>query len=208
MPGLSGLFNMATEFFQAWAKHANFETTLEKLREATSPFTDEGRSSVSSFPGSISQLASRLSVLSTAAHFPFCHGDVGHNNIIVDDETEHIIGVIDWETAFAGPWEMVADFPLTLSTVPPAMDPPPSWNYNHDGSPKAAELAQKLADQEGCVNAVAAGKNPGGADNHRLSEMPRDSVRRQSASAMRLYGNGKPAYSKMIPELDPHGRLQ
>lgn len=44
MPGLSGLFNMATEFFQAWAKHANFETTQEKLREATSPFTDEGRS--------------------------------------------------------------------------------------------------------------------------------------------------------------------
>ncbi|KAH8766795.1 hypothetical protein F5883DRAFT_671665 [Diaporthe sp. PMI_573] len=124
----------------------------------------------------------------------------GHNNIIVDD-TYHIIGVIDWETAFAGPWEIFADFPLTLSTVPPAMDAP--WNYNQDGSPKAADLAQKLADQEDYVEAVAAGENGGGGDNHRLSEMLRDSKRRQLATAMRLYGNGKPGwYNKIIPDLD------
>lgn len=121
-------------------------------------------------------------------------------NIIVND-TDHIIGVIDWETAFAGPWEILADFPLTLSTVPPVMDAP--WNYNQDGSPKAANLAQKLADQEDYVEAVAAGENRGGGDDHRLLEMLRDSKRRQLAAAMRLYGNGKPGwYNKIIPDLD------
>lgn len=88
----------------------------------TGPFTDEVVPSVSSFPGSISQLASRLSVLDRGP-FPLCHGDFGHNNIIVDD-TDHIIGVIEWETTFAEPWGIFADFPLTLSTVPLAMDAP------------------------------------------------------------------------------------
>lgn len=179
---------MATEFFQTWAKYAEFETTQRNIRKETGLFTDEVVSSVSSFPGFISQLAGRLSVLDRGP-FPLCHGDFGHNNIIVDD-SDHIIGINDWETAFAGPWEIFADFPLTLSTVPLAMDAP--WNYNQDGSPKAADLAQKLADQEDRVEAVAVGENRGGGDNHRLSEMPRDSERRRLATAMRLYGNGKP----------------
>lgn len=37
------------------------------------------------------------------------------------------------------------------------MDTP--WNYNQDGSPKAADLAQKLADQEDCAEAVAGGES-------------------------------------------------
>lgn len=132
--------------------------------------------------------------------FPLCRGYFGHNNIIVDD-TYHIIGVIDWKTAFAGPREIFADFPLTLSTVPPAMDAP--GITNQDGSPKAADLTQKLADQEDCVEAVAAGKNRGGGDNHRLSETLRESQRRQLATTVRLYRNGKPGwYNKVVPDLD------
>ncbi|KAG6364134.1 hypothetical protein INS49_005732 [Diaporthe citri] len=123
----------------------NSKRQKEKLREATGPFTDEVVPSVSSSRGSISQLASRPSVLDRGP-FPLCRGDFGHNNIIVDD-TDHIIGVTDRETAFAGPWEIFADSPL---------DP------NQDGSPKAADLAQKLADQEDCVEDVAAGENRGG----------------------------------------------
>ncbi|KAF9772981.1 hypothetical protein IL306_009275, partial [Fusarium sp. DS 682] len=120
IPGLGGPFNTATEFFQAWAAKAKFGMTEEKLREASGPYAAEIVPSVSSFPESISRLAGRLSVLDRGP-FPLCHGDFGHNNIIVDDAYQ-ILGIIDWETAFAGPWEIFGDFPLTLSTVPPAMD--------------------------------------------------------------------------------------
>lgn len=58
-------------------------------------------SSVSSFPNSIAKLADRLSICDQGP-FPLCHGDFGHNNVIVDDDYE-VLGVIDWEHAYAGP---------------------------------------------------------------------------------------------------------
>lgn len=54
---------------------------------------------------------------------------VGHSNIVVDD-TYRILGVTDWKTAFAGPWDVFGDVPSTLSTV---LDT--SWNYDEDGCP-------------------------------------------------------------------------
>ncbi|KAK1657037.1 hypothetical protein BDP55DRAFT_41921 [Colletotrichum godetiae] len=122
--GLGGPFNTATEFFQAWAAKTTFGMTDEELRTASGQYADEIIPSVSSFPKSISDLASRLSARDHCP-FPLCHGDFGHNNIIVDDEYR-VLGLIDWEASFAGPWEIFADFPLTLSMVPPAIDVP--WN--------------------------------------------------------------------------------
>lgn len=52
---------------------------------------------------------------------PLCHGDFGYDNAIADDKYR-VVNIIDWETAFAGPWGVFGDFSLTLSTVPPAMD--------------------------------------------------------------------------------------
>ncbi|KAH8745910.1 hypothetical protein F5883DRAFT_438544 [Diaporthe sp. PMI_573] len=197
IPGLGGPFNTATEFFQAWAAKAKFGMTEEKLREASGPYATEIIPSVFSFPESISRLAGRLSVLDCGP-FPLCHGDFGHNNIIVDD-AYRILGIIDWETAFAGPWEIFGDFPLTLSTVPPAMDVP--WNYNEDGSPKDADLARQFADQEDYVIAVAREEYQNGEKAHRLSETLRDSKRQHLATAMRLYENGKVGwYDKLIHE--------
>ncbi|KAL7928818.1 hypothetical protein V8C35DRAFT_325628 [Trichoderma chlorosporum] len=119
---------------------AKFGMTEEKLREASGPYTTEIVPSVLSFPESISRLAGRLSVLDCGP-LPLCHGDFGHNNIVVDD-AYRILGIIDCGTAFAGPWEIFGEFPLTLSTAPPAMDV--SWNYNEDGSPKDADLAHEF----------------------------------------------------------------
>lgn len=170
--------------------------TEGKLREASGPYAAEIIPSVSSFPESIGRLADRLSVLNNGP-FPLCHGDCGHNNVIVND-AYRIIGVIDWETAFAGPWEIFGDFPLTLSTVPPAMDAP--WNYNEDGSPKAADLAQQSADQEDYVAAVVREE---GERAHRLSETLRDSKRQQLATGMRLFENGKVGwYGKLIDQFN------
>lgn len=196
--GLGGPFNTATEFFEAWAAQAKFRLSDKQLRAASGEYVDEIVPSVSSFLESISKLASRLSVRDHGP-FPLCHGDFGHNNTIVDDDY-HILGVIDWETAFAGPWEVFGDFPVSFSTVPPAMDVP--WDYNEDGSPKSAELAQKYADQRGYVAAVKEEENRSGGNDHCLSEALEDSRRQELATAMRLFQNGKVGwYSKVIDQL-------
>ncbi|KAM5356861.1 hypothetical protein ACJ41O_003507 [Fusarium nematophilum] len=198
IPGLGGPFNTATEFFEAWAAQAKFGMSDEQLRAASGEYADEIMPSVSSFPESISRSASRLSVRDHGP-FPLCHGDFGHNNTIVDDDY-HILGVIDWETAFAGPWEVFGDFPLSFSAVPPAMDAP--WNYNEDGSPKSAELAEKFADQRAYVAAVKEEENRIRRNGHYLSEALEDSTRQQLATAMRLFENGKVGlYSKVIEQL-------
>ncbi|KAF8850550.1 hypothetical protein BDZ45DRAFT_769962 [Acephala macrosclerotiorum] len=172
IPGLGGPFDTATEFFKAWAAKAEFGMSDEQLRAASGLCAAEIIPSVTSFPKSINKLAGRLSVHDHGP-FPLCHGDFGHNNVIVDDKY-HVLGIIDWETAFAGPWEVFGDFPLTLSTVPPAMDAP--WNYDKEGSPKSTDLIRKFADQK-------------------------DYIAAQLATAMRLYQNRKVGwYSKLIDE--------
>ncbi|RDL40811.1 uncharacterized protein BP5553_00790 [Venustampulla echinocandica] len=144
IPGLGGPLDTATEFFRAWVTNAQFGMSDEGLREASGQYATEIIPSVASFAESISKLASSLF---THDHgpFPLCHGDFGHINIIVDDKY-HVLGMIDWEAAFAGPWEMFGDFPLNISIVPPAMDAP--WNYDEGGYPKCADLVQKFADQQ------------------------------------------------------------
>jgi aminoglycoside phosphotransferase (APT) family kinase protein len=36
----------------------------------------------------------------------------GHNNMVFDDEY-NLLGVIDWEAAYAGPWELFGEFPVS-----------------------------------------------------------------------------------------------
>lgn len=114
IPGLGGPYNTATEYFKAWAAQAKFSMSNDQLRAASGEYADEIVPSVSSFPESVGRLASRLSVRDDGP-FPLCHGDFGHNNTVVDDDYQ-ILGVIDWESAFAGPWEIFGDFPLSFST--------------------------------------------------------------------------------------------
>ncbi|OHE90477.1 hypothetical protein CORC01_14228 [Colletotrichum orchidophilum] len=194
--GLGGPFNTATEFFKAWAAKTTFGMTDENLRTASGQYADEIIPSVLSFPKSISNLASKLS---TRDHgpFPLCHGDFGHNNIIVDDEYR-VLGLIDWEASFAGPWEVFADFPLTLSMVPPSIDVP--WNYNEQGDPVTDELKHQLADQKSYVAAVKEVEDCSGTGNL-LSDALKDCRRQQLVTAMRLYQRGKVGwYSKLVDD--------
>lgn len=59
------------------------------------------------------------------------------------DNQYHVLGLIGWEYAFAGPWEIFGDFPLTLSTVPPAINAP--WNYD-GGRPK--DVVMSICDKQ------------------------------------------------------------
>ncbi|KAF5017914.1 hypothetical protein F66182_10130 [Fusarium sp. NRRL 66182] len=194
IPGLGGPFITATEFFEAWATHSKFGKTDEQLRAGSGQFADEIAHSTALFLPTIKKLANKLSVHDHGP-FPIYHGDFGHNNVIVDDDYR-VLGVIDWEGAFAGPWEIFGDFPLSISTVPPAMDAP--WGYNEDGSPISVEVAQKVADQKDYVTAVKEEENRIG-QSHRLSEALQNAERQQLATAMRLFRDGKVGwYSKVV----------
>ncbi|TVY25150.1 hypothetical protein LHYA1_G006488 [Lachnellula hyalina] len=196
IPGIGGPFDTATEFFKAWAANTEFGMPEEKLRAASGPYAEEILPSVSLFTKSITKIAERLSVRDKGP-FPLCHGDFGHNNIIVDDEYR-ILGVIDWEGAFAGPWELFGDFPLTLQVIPPAMDLPS--NYGEDGIPEDDSLKQKFTDQKEYVRVIRDEPESLGA-HVLLSEIIGNFKRQQLITAMRLYQDGKVGwYSKLIDQ--------
>jgi hypothetical protein len=168
----------------------------ERLATACGPFAAEIIPSVRSFKQSIHDVASKLSIHNHGP-FPLCHGDFGHNNVVVD-ENYNVLGVIDWEFAFTAPWEIFGDFPLTLSVTPPEMDMPS--NYDALGNPKDEELAEKFRDRKKYLLAVKREEERLGLDGKLLlSDVLGDSKRGAMVSAMRLYETGKPGwYSKVV----------
>lgn len=196
IPGIGGPFETATEFFQAWAAKVEFGISEAKLREAAGSLADELSFSASSFISLVKTLARNLSVQDKGP-FPLCHGDFGHNNMVFDDEY-NLLGVIDWEAAYAGPWELFGEFPLTLSMLPPDMDAP--WNYDESGLPRDVESVQRDADRREYVTAVIEKEEEMNLlEGYRLSVALQDSCRQDLATAMRLYRRGKPGwYSKVI----------
>lgn len=196
IPGLGGPFKRATEFFKAWAAKAEFGLSEDKLKEAAGSFADEVSSSASSFKALVNSLAGRLSIRDRGP-FPLCHGDFGHNNMIFNDKY-HLLGVIDWESSFAGPWEIACEFPLALMVAPPDMDVP--WNYDETGRPKDAGLQQDSVDREDYIAMVMEKEKEWGlSEKYRLSTALQDSKRQYLATAMRLYQSGKPGwYSKVM----------
>ncbi|CAG8897234.1 unnamed protein product [Penicillium egyptiacum] len=199
IPGIGGPFETAAEFFKAWAAKIEFGLSKDRLREVAGSLADELSSSASSFRSSVGTSAESLSVRNRGP-FPLYHGDFGHSNMIFDDEYK-LLGVIDWEAAFAGPWEISGEFPLTLSIVPPDMDAP--WNYDEKGYPKDAGDIQKFADREAYIAVVAEKEREMGlTEGYRLSTALKDSSRQYLATAMRLYQRGMPGwYAKVMERL-------
>ena len=118
--------------------------------------------------------------------------------MIFDDEYK-LLGVIDWEAGFAGPWEISGEFPLTLSIVPPDMDAP--WNYDEKGYPKDADDLQRVADREDYIAVVAEKEREMGlTEGYRLSMALQDLGRQHLATAMRLYQRGMPGWYAKVME--------
>lgn len=206
IPGLGGPFDTAAEFFKAWSTNAQFGLSHDKLQEAAGPFAEEVSASASSFKKLLHDSAAGLSIRNEGP-FPLCHGDFGHNNVVFDDHYR-LLGVIDWEGAFAGPWEISGEFPLTLSMIPPAMDVP--WNYDENGLPKSAEGRQRVRDRGEYIAIVSEEEGRRGlVTGYRLSLALRDSGRQHLVSAMRLYQNGKPGwYSNVMGSVSLAGQQQ
>ena len=142
-------------------------------------------------------VASRLSDFDNGP-FPLVDGDFGHNNAVVNNKYQ-IIGIIDWEMAFAAPWELAGDFPLTLSTVPP-MDAP--WNYEI-GKPRDPILAQKFANQKDYIANIKDAEDARSVTGlPRLLNALQDSYKQHLMTVMRLYRSGKVGfYSNLVREV-------
>lgn len=162
---------------------------------AAGEYADELMASASLFKTLVSDFAESLSVRNNGP-FPLCHGDFGHNNMVFDDNYR-LLGVIDWEFAFAGPWEISCAFPLTLSTIPPAMDAP--WNYDEMGHPKDPEDQRRLLDREEYIAIVREKEREQGlVEGYNLSSALQDSKRQHLTSALRLYQRGKPGFFSKV----------
>jgi len=196
IPGIGGPFHTAGEYFHAWALNTKFGMDPGRLEAACGPLTNEIIPSVDGFKAAIQGLAESFSIANNGP-FPLCHGDFGHNNIVVNDQYQ-VLGVIDWETAFAAPWEVFAEFPLTLSMTPAKMDAP--WNYDEQGNPKDEELLQQALDQRHYVEAVRKAEAAAGLrGNQLISRSLQDSRRQNLIAAMRLFNSGKPGwYGKLV----------
>jgi hypothetical protein len=95
IPGIGGPFDTATEFFKAWSLKAQFGRKEEELRAASGNYADEIVNSVSSSANSIGKLAEQLP-LQDHGPFPLYNHDIGHNNMLFNDDW-CVIGAIDWE---------------------------------------------------------------------------------------------------------------
>lgn len=169
----------------------------ERLANACGGFATTIIPSVKSFPQAIHDAASKLSVHNNEP-FPLCHGDFGHNNTVVDDNYG-ILGVIDWEFAFAAPWEIFSAFPLGLTATPLKMDLPSL--YDADGNPEDEELVERFRDRENYLLAVKQEEERLDLDKEfLLSEVLGDTKREAVISAMRLYGIGKPGWYMKVVE--------
>ncbi|KAH1966864.1 hypothetical protein KXV80_003701, partial [Aspergillus fumigatus] len=143
LPKLGGPFSTATEFFNAWAKHAKFPLSDDDIKKLVNggPI-DSILSSINAFPDRLREVACRVSA-NNSGPFPLYHPDFYHSNVIVD-ESFKVLGVIDWEGACTVPWELVEP-PLFLGIVPPAMDDPK--NYEADGQPKDCNIRRRLSER-------------------------------------------------------------
>ncbi len=149
LPTLGGPFETATEYLQAWAKHAEFYGGTECLIDYCGGYHEEILRDVLAFPQQVSKLAGGK-LLHNRGPFPLIHVDFLHSNIVVDDEW-NIIGVIDWESAQTAPWQTV-EFPQTFSLCPRLMDAP--WNYDDDGIATDEETRTQIKDREEYLDLV------------------------------------------------------
>ena len=149
LPKIGGPFDTVSDYLKAWAKEAKFAHSPNRIKELCGDLGDEVAASTAQFPQLLAQLSDEVPIRNNGP-FPLAHVDFGHNNIIVDDNYK-VLGVIDWEHAFAAPWETI-DFPLTLSKVPKPMDAP--WNYDENGVPIDEDSRKRIVERKEYLDAV------------------------------------------------------
>lgn len=105
---------------------------------------------INKFPSQIKAMASRLSA-SNNGPFPLCHDDFLHSNIMVDETSFDVTGIIDWEGACTVPWELIA-FPEFLQVIPVSFDLPEK--YDRDRQPHDQEVRQRWRERQEYIELV------------------------------------------------------
>jgi hypothetical protein len=186
LPGIGGPFKTAADFFCAWAKNSKFPLGEAVIRERT-PQTavDEIIGSIESFPARLSDFARRYTFRS--GPYPLIHSDLYNSNVLIDSKCR-IKGVIDWENAIVGPWEIVEPI-KDLTIVPPVMDGSFYCEKQSD--------QEKVAEREGYIQAIKDGESERQLD-HKLSETLDNRHTQNLAQAIWLFSEGRIGYYSRI----------
>ena len=194
LPELGGPFETVSDYLKAWAREAKFAHSPNRIKELCGDLGGEVAASTAQFPQLLAQLSDEIPIRNNGP-FPLAHVDFGHNNIIVNDGYK-VLGVIDWEHAFAAPWETI-DFPLTLSKVPKPVDAP--WNYDENGMPIDEDSRKRMVERKEYVDAVRRAEEMCKLPP-KLSSILDNERGQDLASAMRLFAvDGKMGlYSKVL----------
>ncbi|KAF2816794.1 uncharacterized protein BDZ99DRAFT_504780 [Mytilinidion resinicola] len=201
IPGIGGPFDMAIEFFQAWSKNTPFGNGnhIPHLL-AMGGLVAQMPASIEAFRAAIIELAGKISVCDKGS-FPIWHNDCGNNNIIMDDNFR-VLGVVDWEMAYAAPWEVFGDYPLFVGGIPRAMDAP--WVWDEQGNPldERSKLCAKHEKQYLAAVIRAEEKRGLTLENHMhlLSAALQDTKRHALAKAMWLFEGGKQGFYHLVTE--------
>ncbi|TDZ24689.1 Positive regulator of purine utilization [Colletotrichum orbiculare MAFF 240422] len=102
------------------------------------------------FPSQIKSMARRLP-LHNKGPFPLCHDDFLHSNIMVDEGSFKVTGVIDWEGACTVPWGLIA-YPEFIQVMPRSFDLPE--HYDQDGQPLKESVKEKWRERRDYVEMV------------------------------------------------------
>jgi hypothetical protein len=186
LPIIGGPFKTAADFFCAWAASSKFPFDEAFIRARTpKTHVDEIIKSIERFPARLSDFARYYTFRS--GPYPLIHSDLYNSNVLVDSECR-IKGVIDWENAIVGPWEIV-EFIKDLSIVPPLMD-----------GPFYKENPEKIAERTRYIEAIKEGERVRQLDN-KLSETLDNRNIQNLADAIWLYSEGRIGYYSCIFDL-------
>ncbi|KAJ5139031.1 uncharacterized protein N7515_003879 [Penicillium bovifimosum] len=119
LPGIGGPFDTATAFFEAWADTMKFKwdkETITSMMQRGPISAEQMIAIIENLPSQVKAIASRLSVCSEGP-FPLAHDDFYHSNIMVNENSFEVTGIIDWEGAFTVPYELIM-FPEILAFMP------------------------------------------------------------------------------------------
>ncbi|KAF2865942.1 hypothetical protein BDV95DRAFT_651482 [Massariosphaeria phaeospora] len=185
LPGIGGPFKTAAEFFCAWADNSKFPYDENFIRERTSAAAvDEIISSIKGFPARLRDFARHYTFQN--GPYPLIHSDLYSSNVLVDSQCR-IKGVIDWENAIVGPWEIV-EVIKDLSIVPRLLDGP---FYREKQSDQ-----EMMADRKRYIQAIKEGERAS-----RVSETLDSWNTQNFAHAIWLYSDGRIGYYSRIFEL-------
>ncbi|KAF2809235.1 uncharacterized protein BDZ99DRAFT_464016 [Mytilinidion resinicola] len=200
-----GPFSTATSYFHAWSSHHTFALPEAKIRACAPPeYGDVLVESAKHFPAAIQELAPKISARDSGP-FPIHHPDFGTWNILVDDNFK-VVGIIDWDAAFAAPWEAFAQFPLFISNAPRQLELP--WFYDDEGNPTDPDTIETYEKRKQYIEAVkrAEGKMGLVGDGHEylLSMALEDTQRHAIGAAIHSFTNEhRPCFfMKLVEELD------